>query len=141
MPTLLRVERILAQLTLTADTSGEVDMIHLERSSNGIDWQSISSVGSRGGTVVDSTLRCNSPYSYRVRIYRQHDAEFSPPSDVVLVFTTACPTPAIHTVGVFKNGLWLFSDVNDTSLPDIMVQFGPNESGWTALTGDWDGDG
>jgi hypothetical protein len=35
----------------------------------------------------------------------------------------------------------MFSPVNAPSAPDVSFIFGPRESGWTALAGDWDGSG
>ena len=49
--------------------------------------------------------------------------------------------PRVQTVGVYRDGVWLLNERNASSVPDQTFQFGPPAAGWTALAGDWDGDG
>lgn len=57
------------------------------------------------------------------------------------MITVECPIPVTNTVGLYQDGLWMFRDGFDNSAQIIAFRFGPQESGWIPLTGDWDGDG
>jgi hypothetical protein len=62
-----------------------------------------------------------------------------PPPDTPIPADTPIPTatdiPNLTTVGLFKDGAWLFRDSNSIGNADISIRFGTN------LGGDWDGDG
>ena len=141
MPTVLLTDRTAVQLSVAADISGQVNNIYLQRSVNGVDWQTVTTFATAGGSTVNSNLVCETDYYYRVQTYRQHDNEYSLPSDPVMTTTTACPIPFESTVGLYRNGLWIFTDTNSTGMPDIQFRFGPQEAGWIPIVGDWDGDG
>ena len=50
--------------------------------------------------------------------------------------------PNITTVGLYRDGMWLFRDSNSTGTADVAIQFGTNMgTDWQPLIGDWDGDG
>ena len=55
---------------------------------------------------------------------------------------SATPPPNLATVGLFKDGLWLFRDSNSTGLGDIVIRYGTQiGGGWQPIVGDWNGDG
>jgi predicted outer membrane repeat protein len=105
------------------------------------DWVQIAEQAAYNTIFEDTSLACGTTYYYRVRTYRNDDQEYSAYSNTTTVVTLPCPVPVTNTVGLYKDGVWLFRDVNATGVPDIRFLFGPQESGWSALTGDWDGDG
>ncbi|HSN87287.1 MAG TPA: PQQ-dependent sugar dehydrogenase [Thermoanaerobaculia bacterium] len=53
------------------------------------------------------------------------------------------PENPVDTVGVFVPGssLFLFNDLHESDTADRQLRFGPPDSGWIPLAGDWDGDG
>jgi len=53
---------------------------------------------------------------------------------------TPTPEPVQQTVGVYQQGSWTFRDMN-TGTVATTFNFGPQESGWQPIIGDWNGDG
>jgi len=49
--------------------------------------------------------------------------------------------PVQHTVGLYKDGLWQFRDANDSGPASVIFEFGPQQTGWQPLVGDWNDDG
>ncbi len=86
-------------------------------------------------------LACNTAYNYRVRAFRSEDAAYSTYSAVDSALTHPCPVAVAHTVGLYREGVWQFRDANSEGPADVVFAFGPMESGWAPLVGDWDGDG
>ncbi len=105
------------------------------------DWMQIAKLVTYITLYDDTGLACGTTYYYRVRTYRDEDQSYSPYSNTTTVVTLPCPVPVTNTVGLYKEGVWLFRDANATGAPDVRFNFGPRESGWSAITGDWDGDG
>jgi hypothetical protein len=54
---------------------------------------------------------------------------------------TATPTPDLTTVGIFRDGIWLFRDSNTSGSADITIRFGTSFEDAIPLVGDWNGDG
>ncbi|MAU10621.1 MAG: hypothetical protein CL607_12415 [Anaerolineaceae bacterium] len=92
-------------------------------------------------TFVDSNLTCETAYRYRIRLYHEPTGTFSDWSDYLDVTTANCVTSLQHTFGLYKEGQWLFYAVDGYQRDDVRFQFGEPEPGWTALVGDWNGDG
>ncbi len=109
--------------------------------SGDLNWQTLSSVPSNLSIFTDFDLKCATNYWYRVKGYNAKYNEYTEPSDTIAISTADCPVPVTNTVGLYRNGQWLFRDGFDDSDPIIEFRFGPQEEGWTPLTGDWDGDG
>jgi CSLREA domain-containing protein len=139
-PIVTNFDRTFVALSFTPDSSGEVDNWQLERLTAG-NWQLLATLPVNTTQYTDNNLTCATGYSYRLRSYRAEDSALSAASTETPVTTASCPTIIQSTVGLYKNGLWLFTAVNASSVPDVMFNFGPTEAGWTPLVGDWDGDG
>lgn len=128
----------LAWLDNSADETG----FAVESSPNGVtDWQQIALLPANTTSYVHGGLRCATAYYYRVRAVRLTDQQVSLYSAVLSASTFDCLPPVIHTVGLYKDGLWVFRDSNSSGAPDVVFIFGPQEPGWIPLVGDWDGDG
>jgi hypothetical protein len=127
-------------LSLTPDGTGEVTQWQLDRLSAGI-WQTIATLPVTTTQYTDNNLVCSTAYSYRLRAYRAEDGAVSASSPETPVTTETCAVPFESTVGLYRNGLWIFTDTNATGTPDIQFYFGPQEAGWHPIVGDWDGDG
>jgi CSLREA domain-containing protein len=139
-PTVTSFDRTFVALAFTADGTGEVDNWQLERLTTG-NWQLIATLPVNTTQYTDNNLTCATSYSYRLSSYRAEDSALSAPSTETPVTTASCPAIIQSTVGLYKNGLWMFTAVNASGVPDVMFNFGPTEAGWTPLVGDWDGDG
>ena len=114
----------------------------IERSLDGINWTLLSiTLSADTITHQDGDLVCGTVYHYRVQAHRSLDGQQSAYSNVVNATTQACPAPVTNTVGLYRNGRWQFRDSNSTGVADIRFTFGPQAPGWTAIIGDWDGDG
>ncbi|MCB9461183.1 MAG: hypothetical protein H6670_16120 [Anaerolineaceae bacterium] len=140
-PTLNDYSDVLVALNLpTISPVPAGTVFQIERTTGG----SASLVGSADvGTVsfVDSNLTCETAYRYRVRLYDAAASNFSEWSDYLDVTTANCVTSLQHTFGLYKEGQWLFYAVDGYHREDVRFAFGEPESGWTALVGDWNGDG
>ena len=81
---------------------------------------------------------------------------FTPTADALytIVATTTAPTQTgryelavegrtEETVGVYlpQSGVWFLRNTNAAGAADAAFGYGPSGLGWTALSGDWDGDG
>jgi CSLREA domain-containing protein len=141
IPAASALSRSTIQFTWADSATGQTTAFHLERSANGVDWTQFAVVPAGVTSVVDSNLNCGQNYQYRARGFRLEDNAFSPYSGVASATTSGCPTPVNHTVGIYKNGVWHFWQTTQASQPLIAFSFGPQESGWTPVIGDWDGDG
>jgi hypothetical protein len=139
-PIVTAIEAISVSLSFTSDSSGEVDQWQLERATGG-SWQLIATLPVTITTYHDTNRACATPYSYRLRAYRAEDAALSAYSAESPVMTASCEAPVQNTVGLYKNGMWIFTDTNESGMPDTQFRFGPQEAGWYPLIGDWDGDG
>ena len=135
------LSRSTIQFTWVDGAPGQTTAFHLERSTNGTDWTEFAVVPASTTSIIDSNLNCGVNYQYRARAFRSDDNALSPYSTVANATTSSCPTPVNHTVGLYKNGLWQFWQTTQTNQPAIAFNFGPAESGWTPVIGDWDGDG
>ncbi|MCB9461180.1 MAG: CSLREA domain-containing protein [Anaerolineaceae bacterium] len=140
-PTLNDYSDVLVALNLpTISDVPDGTVMQIERTTGG----SASLVGSVDvGTTsfVDSNLICETAYRYRIRLYDAANSNFSGWSDYLDVTTANCVTSLQHTFGLYKEGQWLFYAVDGYQREDVRFQFGPLEAGWTALVGDWNGDG
>ena len=139
-PTVLSRNQI--QLDWTDNSPGQSSIFRLQRSmDSGATWQTIHERASHITRFVDSNLLCNQGYDYRVFAVRTLDSAVSAASNVVNATTLACPAPVLHTAGVFANGHWEFWDALSSTPADLIFNVGPADPGWTAVVGDWDGDG
>ncbi len=139
-PTVLSANQI--QLNWADGAPGQTDEFYVERSADGNDpWYTIRTLPRHVTSFVDSNLLCGTDYWYRVRAGRVVDGAISDPSNVQSASTLACPAPVLHTAGVFTTGRWLFWDALNDGPPDLVFDLGPTAPGWTAVVGDWDGDG
>jgi hypothetical protein len=73
------------------DNSTDESAFRIERSPNGSSgWAEIATVGANVTAYSDTGLACGTPYYYRVRAYRDSDAQYSAYSNVANATTTAC---------------------------------------------------
>jgi uncharacterized repeat protein (TIGR01451 family) len=142
-PMVIAVGRTSASIGLSLELSSEVNTYTIERRNvtGNTGWVQLAVVSATTTTFADTGLACATSYGYRLRGYRPEDTSYSPYSTETQIITTPCPMPFESTVGLYRNGLWIFTDTNATGTPDIQLHFGPQEAGWTPIVGDWDGDG
>lgn len=140
-PAASALSRSTAQFSWVNSAPGQTTAFYLERSANGTDWAQFAVVPASVSSVIDSNLLCGQTYQYRARAFRSDDSAFSPYSASASATTSACPVPVNHTVGLYKDGVWQFWQTTQTSQPAISFSFGPAESGWTPVIGDWNGNG
>ncbi len=120
---------------------GETTTFYIQREISPGSWQEVVSIPATQTMYEFTGLTCNTSYTYRVLAYRAEDAVLSSPSTAVTGTTQICLAPVTQTVGLYKEGVWLFRAANTTGAPDTRFTFGVRETGWSALVGDWDGDG
>lgn len=111
----------------------------------------------------DYSLAANSPaidtgtawVSYPTTDYRGYAFPQGPAPDVgaieYSVTTPSTPTatlipaptslPAQYSFGLYQQGQWLFYTIDGNQFYDSRFEFGPQEAGWQAVIGDWNGDG
>jgi len=106
-----------------------------------LSWESLKTLYGTQSTFSDDTLHCGMTYWYRMQAYNERHDDYSDYSDPIQVITSDCPVPVSNTIGLYQDGVWMFRDGFDNSAPTLAFRFGPQESGWVPLTGDWDGDG
>ena len=141
-PAAVALSRNQIQFSWAETAPGEVTHYHVERSDDGTTFREIVILPASTTSMVDRHLSCGQTYHYRVRSYRAEDNTFSPySSPVVSATTNACPAPVKHTVGLYREGMWQFWDVDQITQPIISFAFGPRQHGWQPVVGDWDGDG
>ncbi|MCB9461181.1 MAG: hypothetical protein H6670_16110 [Anaerolineaceae bacterium] len=95
-------------------------------------------------TVFDWGLECNSVYRYSYRLQIENatgPVNRSDYSEEVPFRMAPCDPVLRHTFGLYDRGHWLFFDVDGDQRQDIRFNLGPQEPGWIALIGDWNGDG
>jgi M6 family metalloprotease-like protein len=131
--------RTQAQLSWTQPETA--DRFDLERAGNSGGWTLIAQYAAHRASHTDSGLACGQTYSYRVRAWRGADSAYSAYSNEAAVTQPPCPAPNPHTVGLYRAGIWQFWNTNQSGAPAVVFPFGPAETGWQAVTGDWDGDG
>ncbi|MBZ0303056.1 MAG: right-handed parallel beta-helix repeat-containing protein, partial [Anaerolineae bacterium] len=120
---------------------GQTTRFDVERSSDGTTWASLTGVAPSTTRVIDTNLACGQAYSYRVRAFRVSDGSYSAYSSEVSTSTNACAAAVTHTVGLYQAGIWQFWQTNAGGSPAITFNFGPQQTGWQPVVGDWDGDG
>lgn len=135
------VSQIALKLTWQDASPGETTSFYLQQEISPGAWQEFDVIPATQTAYDLIGLTCGSSYKYRVLAYRAENATLSAPSAAVTGTTQACQPPVTQTVGLYKEGVWLFRNTNNNGTPDARFVFGPRETGWTALTGDWDGDG
>ena len=141
-PAVTALSRNQIQFSWAESAPAEVTNYHVERSGDGTTFSEITVVAGNVNIIVDSNLSCGTTYYYRVRTFRAEDSSYSPYSaPVVSTMTNACPVQVAHTVALYRDGVWQFWDVNQNTAPAITFAFGPRQSGWRPIVGDWDGDG
>jgi hypothetical protein len=138
LPEITEISR--SYISLRVSSVPGASNLRLERATSG-NWIQIAVISSGNGSYTDSALLCGTTYDYRVRAYRSRDGMYSAYSPVVSASTSTCPPVVSNTVGLYKDGNWIFRDTNNAGTADLTFQFGPLEAGWIALVGDWDGDG
>ncbi|MAU11905.1 MAG: hypothetical protein CL607_18915 [Anaerolineaceae bacterium] len=140
-PTLNDYSDVLVALNLpTVSDVPAGTVMQIERTTSG-SASIVGSVDVGTASFVDSNLVCETAYRYRVRLYDANENQFSEWSNYLDVITANCVTSLQHTFGLYKEGQWLFYAVDGYQREDVRFQFGPAEPGWTALVGDWNGDG
>jgi CSLREA domain-containing protein len=140
-----------SEVTVNLPASTDITTYFIERSVGGNamaalsvatpNWLQIAAIPAHITEFTDTGLTCGTTYSYRLRGYRAEDSSYSPYSSETTIITAPCPIPVTNTVGLYRNGLWQFRDSNASGGATVQFYFGPREAGWTALTGDWDGNG
>jgi hypothetical protein len=121
--------------------AGEVTGFVVETSPDGVTgWAMLVSLPGNWNSYPHTGLACDTTYHYRVKALRSEDGA-SATSNPLNVQTDPCPTAVTNTVGLYREGFWRFRDSNRTGPTGLAFAFGPAEGGWTALIGDWDGDG
>jgi len=106
-----------------------------------LNWNLIAQIPDTYNSFIDTNLVCGTTYWYRVQGYDQNFDEYSSYSDPIQIITSDCPVPVTNTIGLYQDGMWMFRDGFDHSASIVTFRYGPQESGWIPLTGDWDGDG
>jgi fibronectin type 3 domain-containing protein len=130
-PTVSNANTALVTLQIPALPTGATSL-RLERSTDGTNWQGL---GTASGSYMDTTVACATSYQYR--LVAQAGAQESAPSATANATTLTCPAAILSMVGLYRGGNWRFSN---TSNLNFELSFGDG-TGWTPLTGDWDGDG
>jgi hypothetical protein len=74
------------------DNSSDENIFRIERSTNGTNFTQIAEVPANTTSYVDTGRSCNTPYWYRVRMYRASDALNSGYSNVLNLSTAICST-------------------------------------------------
>ncbi|MCB9461184.1 MAG: hypothetical protein H6670_16125 [Anaerolineaceae bacterium] len=139
-PTLNDYSDVLVVLNLPTVSAPEGTVFQIERTGGG----TTAIVGSTSLDMlifVDDNLVCETAYRYRVRLYNESMGGFGEWSDYLDVATANCVASLQHTFGLYKEGQWLFYAVDGYQREDVRFAFGEPEPGWTALVGDWNGDG
>ncbi len=139
-PAATALSRTAIQFSWADGSPGETVTFHIERSPDGANWNAIASVPASQTSLIDSGLSCGQTYFYRVRSFRSADNNYSAYSTPASTSTPACAAPVTHTVGLYKEGMWQFWETNAATQPVVTFEFGPKQSGWTAVIGDWDDD-
>lgn len=124
-------------LERAATENGEVSLL----SETPLNWQVKATIPNSITSYTDTDLKCGMTYTYRLQGYNNRYNEYSGYSDEIEIITSECPVPVTHTIGLYQNGIWAFRDGFENADPTVIFAFGPQESGWIPLTGDWDGDG
>ncbi|MAU12577.1 MAG: hypothetical protein CL607_22340 [Anaerolineaceae bacterium] len=65
----------------------------------------------------------------------------SPPTPTATLIPAPTSLPANYSFGLYQQGQWLFYTIDGNQFSDSRFQFGPQEGGWQAVIGDWNGDG
>ncbi|MDQ7027270.1 MAG: fibronectin type III domain-containing protein [Anaerolineae bacterium] len=115
-------DTVSVSLSFTPDSSGEVNQWQLERQTGGI-WQLISTLPVTTNQYTDFNLSCSTSYSYRLRAYRAEDTAVSPYSSETPITTLDCVAAVENTVGLYRNGLWLFTNSLNTAQPQWLICF------------------
>ncbi|MAU11691.1 MAG: hypothetical protein CL607_17835 [Anaerolineaceae bacterium] len=140
-PTLIDYSDVLVAMSLPAiDDLATSTVIQVERTTAETPVL-VDSVDAGTTSFVDSNLTCETDYRYRIRLYDPVEANFSEWSGYLDVTTARCSATLQHTFGLYKEGQWLFYAVDGNQRDDVRFAYGPSEMGWTALVGDWNGDG
>lgn len=136
-------DRSRAEFSWNDTMEGDTDVMIVERSiePDPNNWVEIIRLPAYMESFTDETVICGNTYHYRLRAYRIEDGSYSPYSSTLTVETDDCPTPVTNIVGLYKNGVWQFRDSNSTGPADVRFRFGPQESGWHPLVGDWNRNG
>ncbi|MCB9461185.1 MAG: hypothetical protein H6670_16130 [Anaerolineaceae bacterium] len=141
VPTLNDYSDVLVALNLPTVSDVPAGTVFQIERTTGVTPTIVGSVDVGTTSFVDSNLICETAYRYRIRLYDAANSNFSGWSDYLDVTTANCVTSLQHTFGLYKEGQWLFYAVDGYQREDVRFQFGPLEAGWTALVGDWNGDG
>jgi CSLREA domain-containing protein len=100
------------EINLTwADASLNETDFRIERSIDGTNWTEIATVGANVTAFADSGLTCNTIYSYRVRVYRAGDSQYSVYSSVSSIRTQTCMPVQSGPIFIVN----LTTDINDTT--------------------------
>lgn len=134
------LSRSTMQLLWTDYMPGHTHSFHVERSTSGGPWTALPVSPANVTSIIDTNLNCGTNYAYRIR-YQSQSGLFSEYSTVANATTSSCPAPVTHIVGLYKDGLWQFWDSTQNNQAVASFAFGPAEPGWTAVIGDWDGNG
>jgi len=126
------------QLQWAHSLPAETDFFQVERSPDGSSWSALAKLTPDRLSFSDDSVLCDQTYHYRVGTMRSEDGAVTY-SASVSALTDACPVQEIHTVGLYKAGLWQFRDDNSGGAANLLVEFGPQQNGWLPITGNWDG--
>ncbi|MGB1286484.1 MAG: PKD domain-containing protein, partial [Aggregatilineales bacterium] len=115
---------------------------NLERQISDGQWQSIELLGDTVRNYSDTGLICNTQYNYRLRAFRPGDSEYSAYTAVAGARTSNCQNSADSIFGLYQDGAWHFvGSIDNFNEGTFSFSYGPSESGWTPLSGDWNNDG
>lgn len=151
-PIPLAVTRNIANISWQDSTPEQTSHIIIERAidTNGgevaaqsanLVWDVLATLPTGSSSYNDDNLMCGTTYWYRMQGYDQQYNEYSAYSDTLQVITSECPVAVTNTIGVYRDGFWAFRNGFENDTPITTFRFGPMQSGWIPLTGDWDGDG
>ncbi len=111
------------------DNANNEDGFRIERSTNGVDFVLLNSVGANATAANDTTVEAPRTYHYRVRAF--NSAGDSANSNVAQVTTPAPAGPGTNVVLVASNSVWKFLD-NGTDQGTAWRQSAFNDSGWAS---------
>jgi hypothetical protein len=134
------IQRTTLNIQVASDTSGAIQNLYLEQQNPGglpLTWHPVATFTSSGGIYTAQNLTCGTGHSYRVRGHRTSDNTYSPYSPTLTVMTAPCQELSPNTIGLYRNGIWNFRNIDTEETATI--RFGPQESGWTPVIGNWNG--
>jgi hypothetical protein len=93
------------------------------------------------GNQMIQVRTSSDPFAMIAAYGNDSDQRLSVTFNNIEVFVAPEIDQEVTTVGLYRNGVWMFREENSSGSAQMTFRFGANEDGWIPLTGDWDGDG